>query len=127
MSAAKLRRRVLVVEDEPLVLDYIATVLRQSGYEVVSATNGRQACDLFHRYAHELALILVEILVPRMSGPEFIASLPTLDPRIPVVFVTCMGSEEVEEKLDAYYPILFKPFTPSDLKVAMQRLALPVY
>ena len=97
------------------------------GYEVVSATNGKQARDLFHRYAQDLALILVEILVPRMSGPEFIASLPTLDPRIPVVFVTCMGTDEVNEKLDAPFPILFKPFTPSELKVAMQRLALPVY
>src|SRR5205085_10262624 len=123
----RLRRRVLVVEDEPLVLDYIATVLKRIGYEAVSATNGKQACDLFYRYAHELALILVEILVPRMSGPEFIASLPTLDPRIPVVFVTCMGTDEVNEKLDVQFPILFKPFTPSELKTAMQRLALPVY
>src|SRR5438045_3842255 len=118
MSAGRLRRRVLVVEDEPLVLDYIATVLKRIGYDVVSATNGRQACDLFHRYAHELALILVEILVPHMSGPEFIANLPTLDPRIPVVFVTCMSTDEVNEKLNAHFPILFKPFTPSELKVA---------
>jgi len=118
------RRRVLVVEDEPIVLDFISTVLRQSGYQMVSAADGKQAHRLFRQHAPELALILVEILVPGMDGAEFITSLPTLSPRIPIVLITCLGDAEVKEKLDGQFPVLFKPFTPADLKVAVQSMAL---
>jgi DNA-binding response OmpR family regulator len=123
MSGAESRRRVLVVESEPIVLDYIATVLTRAGYDVMPANDGKQASDLLHRHASDLALILVEILVPGLSA-EFFASLPSLHPRIPVVLVTCLGTEEVKQQLGAPFPVLFKPFTPTDLTATIRDLAL---
>jgi DNA-binding response OmpR family regulator len=118
------RRTILVVDDEPLVVDFLATALRRAGYEVVAASGVAQARALFHRHAIDLALMLVEIALPGISGPEFVNRLPTLEPRIPVVFLTCLGEHEISpQELSA--PILQKPFRAAELRATIHRLARP--
>ena len=86
------RQRVLVVEPEPIVHDFITAALYQAGYSVIAALDGLKAGQLFHRHALELAVMLVEISLPRLSGPEFISRLPTLTPRIPVILPAAKAS-----------------------------------
>jgi CheY-like chemotaxis protein len=114
LNSDQMRRKILVVEDEPLVRDFIARALDRMGYETIAAADGRQACDLFRQHAAELALLWVELALPRLNGTQFIRTLPTLEPRIPVVFT----SDEVElhagEGLPG--PLLRKPFGAVDLR-----------
>jgi CheY-like chemotaxis protein len=120
------RRTILVVDNEAIVLDFISTSLGMAGYQVVTATSAEQATQVFSRYASDLALIFVEIALPRKSGADFVSNLPTLKPRIPVIFITSFGEREIEGPLRYDFPILRKPFKYSDLKNAVQTTALQI-
>jgi two-component system, cell cycle sensor histidine kinase and response regulator CckA len=107
-----LRQSVLVVEPEPVVHEFIRTVLDRAGYGVIVARDGLQAVDLFYRHALELAALVVEIFLRHLSGPEFVSSLPTLTPRIPVIFTSCEGEPHRQNRVA---PLLLKPFRAADL------------
>ena len=117
------RQRVLVVEPEPIVHDFITAALYQAGYSVIAALDGLKAGQLFHRHALELAVMLVEISLPRLSGPEFISRLPTLTPRIPVIFTSCEGEPRPK---NSAMPVLLKPFRAADLYRELRRQGLPI-
>lgn len=113
-----------MVEDEPLVRSVIAKILAFHGYRVVTASDGEHACELFHRHAEKLILLIVDIALPRTSGLDLIHCLPTLSPRIPVIFITGLGEWQwqVEEARQGHFPVLQKPFTANGLMRAVRRM-----
>jgi len=117
------RQRVLVVEPEPIVHDFITAALYSAGYSVIAALDGLKAGQLFHRHALELAVMLVEISLPRLSGPEFISRLPTLTPRIPVIFTSCENAPHPQSRA---MPVLLKPFRAADLYRELRGQGLPI-
>lgn len=95
---------------------------RRMGYKVVSAIDGAQAGALFTCHASDLALLVVEIDLPNASGPDFVKHLPTLEPRIPVLFITSMGDYEVQDAATLDFPVLRKPFKADTLITAVKPL-----
>jgi CheY-like chemotaxis protein len=80
---------ILVVEDVPNVRELLEITLRFKGYEVVSATNGLEGLEMVEKF--NPALIITDILMPRMDGYAFIQTLRTTAPssrRIPVIFLS---------------------------------------
>ncbi len=80
---------ILVVEDVPNVLELLEVTLRFKGYQVVSAHNGVEALELVEKT--NPALIITDILMPRMDGYAFLQNLRTTKPeflRIPVIFLS---------------------------------------
>ena len=110
-------RSVLLVEDEPLVMDLVTNVLTRSGFAVIPTVDGDEAGRLFREHAAKLCLVVVNIALPKTSGLEFIEELPTRDPRIPVIFITGLGEQQtlVRQALDEGYAVLQKPFTAEKL------------
>ena len=105
-----IRKTILVAEDEPIVLKTISSIIQSMGYRVVAAMDGLQAEELFTRHAPELALMVVEIALPNVSGYTFVERLPRLAPRIPVLFTTVMGEYELPDAVRGQFPVLQKPF-----------------
>jgi CheY-like chemotaxis protein len=108
---------VLVVEDDHEVLDALATLLQIDGFEVATATDGRDALD---RLAAGLrpCLILVDLLMPRLNGFQFCEALgrDTALARIPVII--CSAVEDSTARLTAANIVATfrKPFVdPSQL------------
>jgi DNA-binding NtrC family response regulator len=125
-SSQATRQTILVVDDEEIVRKTISVIFQQRmGYTVVSAIDGRQAQELFASHAPELALMVVEIALPKVSGCEFVNCLPTLSPRVPVLFITAMGEYEVPDTLRGQFPILQKPFKADTLIAAAKTLIPP--
>ncbi len=118
------RQTVLVVDDEAIVRRTISVIFQWMGYQVVVAGDGRQAWELFTRHAPELALMVVEIALPRVSGPEVVERLPTLAPRIPVLFITTMGEYEIPDAVRGRFPVLHKPFK-ADTLIAKAKALIP--
>ena len=108
------RRSVFVAEDQN-VLGFVGRVLRRAGYQMVPAINGAGAHDVFCRHASELVLIVVGLVLPGMSGAKFVNALPTLEPRIPILFTICPG----EFERDLAGPSLQKPFSAAELQRAI--------
>jgi CheY-like chemotaxis protein len=108
-------KHVLIVEDDPDVLDACVGVLSDEGYEVSMARNGREALELLRTGPHPV-VILLDLMMPVMNGFEFRAR-QLADPSIaglPVVVVTAgAASNRVRELRPLAY--LTKPFELNDL------------
>jgi CheY-like chemotaxis protein len=94
------RPSVLVVDDDQAIREVIAEVLRDEGYEVVCAENGVQALDEL-RKDHPPNLVLLDLMMPVMSGWEVLEQLQSDDhlAQIPVVVVSAMNAPGVREHL----------------------------
>ena len=111
------RPTLLLVEDEPALRTLVVTMLEEQGYTVLQAGNGLDAIAVAERHRGEIDLLLTDVVMPRLSGPELASKLRGLRPGLEVLFmsgyndsrlVTC-GVEEAKVNL------LVKPFTPDQL------------
>jgi DNA-binding response OmpR family regulator len=112
---------VLIVDGDELVRRTLTAILHGSGFPVVAATDGDQAGEIFKRHAPRLALIVVEVVLPKVSGTEFVQRLPTRVPRVPVLFITGMGEYEIPHDV-RQIPVLRKPFEAKTLIAAVRAL-----
>jgi DNA-binding response OmpR family regulator len=106
--------RILAVDDEPRILNFLSAKLRSSGYEVVTASNGVDAIE--KAQAQEPDLIVLDVLMPRMDGFETLKELRTFS-SVPVIFLSARGADTDRIKglglgADDYLP---KPFSPDEL------------
>ena len=111
MSAASTRPRVLIVEDERPIAEFLALALRDEGYEVTVARDGIDA--LAAARATPPALILCDVMLPRMDGPDLLQALRAeAAVELQVVPVVFMSAAPVRERADRAGAIAFlqKPF-----------------
>lgn len=111
---------VLLVEDTDDLRELFATALEAAGYIVLQAQNGRAALDLLTALPGRPSAIVVDVMMPVMSGPELI-SLVRAEPRfaaVPIIVITALPSRESRE-LDGAACVLWKPFAPAQLVSAV--------
>ena len=84
--------RLLVVEDEPNILELLSASLRYAGFEVITAAAGSEAVQAAQR--HRPDLIVLDVMLPDMDGFDVIRRLRGGGTRIPVVFLTARDSTE---------------------------------
>jgi two-component system, cell cycle sensor histidine kinase and response regulator CckA len=102
-------RAALVVEDDPVVRGMAARGLREGGYEVFEAVNGREALDLIRARAGRLDVVVTDIGMPEMDGHDLARWLSEERPGLPIVFMSGYGDPEPR------VPFLQKPFAPDVL------------
>jgi signal transduction histidine kinase len=85
---------VMVVDDEELVRRTARATLQQYGYTVVEAENGRQAVEMFARMGERVALVLLDLTMPVMSGEDAYRHLKAMRPEVPVIVSS--GYDEME-------------------------------
>ena len=123
MSASdEVSRRILVIDDEPMICALIQAILSREGFEVEIAPNGRMAQEMIEADGYHLCLI--DMLMPKMTGREFYEWLLRRYPRIAGRAIFTTGSV-VDEEIMAFIsvsgrPFLPKPFTPADLRARVQ-------
>ena len=83
----------LIVDDEEVVLQTASAMLRNTGYEVALAENGRQAVDLFRQRDGLFALVLLDLTMPAMGGPQTIRQLKAIRAEVPVLVSTGFTEE----------------------------------
>ena len=82
--------RILVIDDEPGILDLLATVLLRKGHEVVLAEHGRKGMKLFQQERPHLTIL--DFMMPDMDGLAVLREIRTLDPHAPVIIMTGFGT-----------------------------------
>jgi len=108
---------VLVAEDEPSILNLIATTLRRDGYHVLKAASATEALNVAASHSGSIDLLLTDSMMPGMSGPELARSLLAAHPKLPVILMSgniqaLSGIETISETI----VIMQKPFTPTELR-----------
>lgn len=108
------RFRILAVDDEERILNFLSSKLKASGYEVLTASNGLEGLE--QAQAQEPDLIVLDLLMPKMDGLEMLKELRSFS-MVPVIILTAKGADADRIKglqlgADDYLP---KPFNPDEL------------
>ena len=89
---------VMLVEDEPLVLNVGQEILTSLGYTVLSATNGEEAVEIYEERADEIDLVVMDMVMPGMDGQETYQALVQINPEVRVVLISGYSlSSSIEE------------------------------
>lgn len=115
----KERGRILVVDDEKIVRDYVQRILEEAGYDVITAANGQEALDKVAQFA--LSLVLLDIRMPELDGFQVLERMRKIS-NVPVIMLTVVEEKTVVSDTlslgaDDYVP---KPFDPEVLLVRIQ-------
>jgi two-component system, cell cycle sensor histidine kinase and response regulator CckA len=108
---------ILLVEDEPGVRELVHKILRSHGYSVLEAANPRAAMEIAATFANRLDLLLSDIVMPDMSGPELAQCLVPKRPEMRVLYMSGFvhGLGTTFGTLSPAVALLNKPFTPEAL------------
>jgi len=115
-------RRILVVDDEPMVRALIARALTDEGYEVVAVADGRAALDAARSAEAEFDMIVTNNYMPGLSGPELIARVRQDFPDLPILHVDDVARKGRVGELPADVPTIYKPFSIAALREAVRKL-----
>lgn len=107
--------RILIVEDEPRLAQFIEKGLNKQGFITLVATNGEDALSLTQ--TEQFDLILLDLGLPIMDGWTFLQHLRNEGNQIPVMIMTALDQREVEDKGESYNikKYISKPFRFQDL------------
>jgi two-component system, sensor histidine kinase and response regulator len=115
------RNRILIIDDEEIVLDSCLSILEGAGYDIATAPDG--TAGLERAQAAPPDLVLVDLMMPGISGFEVIEGMRAIDPAIVAIVIT--GYSTVESAVEAMkkgaFDFLPKPFTPDELRLIVQR------
>lgn len=114
-----MNRRVLVVDDDPEMVDTLADVLELHGWLVERAADGQEAVERCE--GSDYAAVVMDVRMPRLDGPEAMRAIHAKSPLLPVLLVTAMAAPDVLRRAvaDGAWRILEKPVDPEVLVSAL--------
>ena len=119
ITPSPLRRlNVLVIDDEPFILEYVRKVLHQAGYATFLAENADQALARFEERKGEIDLVLTDIVMPdSIDGLELATRIHRIEPTVPILFITGAIPQDDPHMLSLMNGgfLLRKPFFPDQL------------
>ncbi len=116
--AAPVGTSILVVEDDPRVSRSTVGALEELGYSPIACASGREALEILEKN-EDIELLITDVMMPEMTGPELVRIVAERHPRIAVLFVTGFVGEAGEADELTGHDLLRKPFTVSALSDAV--------
>ncbi len=112
--------RLLVVDDEPSMREFLEILLAQEGYQVATAASGEEGLKIYRQL--EPDLILTDVKMPGMSGLDLIREIHALDAAIPIIAITAYASADdaIRAVREGAYDYLSKPFQIEDLRIIIR-------
>jgi signal transduction histidine kinase len=113
--------KILIIDDEEVVLDSCTEILRGSQYELATASNGSLGLEMIKEYQPDV--VFVDLKMPGIPGLEVLERIQTYDPCIVTVVIT--GFATIDSAVDAMklgaHDFLPKPFTPDEFRLITRR------
>jgi PAS domain S-box-containing protein len=118
---------ILLVEDDPFLLGTVGDTLRSAGYHVVEAPRPDRAMQVLQESAAAIDLLLTDVMMPGMSGPELAQATAHLRPGLPVLYLSGYPSEELRRLGMSAESVAFlqKPFRPDALLAQIRAVLDP--
>jgi len=86
--------KILIIDDEPLIKNMAANILKDIGYEIITADNGESGTNMFESRRSEISLILLDMIMPKMDGAETFRRLKEIDPNVKVLLSSGFSYEK---------------------------------
>ncbi len=108
---------ILVVDDEPVVLNLCKQMLQLGGATVLTASGGAEALRIFQSEKQTIDLALLDIMMPQMNGIELASRLKAANPAVRIVLMTGYSLREIQQLAGdgSPYRIIWKPFKAQSL------------
>ncbi len=115
---------ILIAEDEDSVRTLIEEILQTHGYNVLSAANGSEATLMSERHKGPIHLLVTDIIMPQMSGPELARHMTIQRPGMKVLFLSGYANESILEQnsIVSGGSFLQKPFSPETLTLKIREI-----
>src|SRR5204863_9376327 len=113
--------RILFVEDEDAVRGVAAKLLRARGYEVIEAASGEEALEYAQGHAGEIDLMISDVVMPGMQGPDLLKQARQYLGAAPVMFISGYAESEFSDLLEGERNVSFLP-KPIDIKTLAERV-----
>ncbi|MBI3354088.1 MAG: sigma-54-dependent Fis family transcriptional regulator, partial [Nitrospirae bacterium] len=113
--------RILVVDDEKSMRDFLSIMLKKSGYDVTTATDGEEANKILHKDIFDL--VITDLKMPKVGGLEVLKTVKELSPDTVVILITAFASTEtaVEAMQQGAYDYITKPFQNDEMKIRIRK------
>jgi PAS domain S-box-containing protein len=114
---------ILVIDDEQIMRDGCQRILSKDGWSVLTAENGKKGLEEIQAQPESIDVILLDLMMPGMSGMEVLDQVRTIDPDLLVIVITGYATVEsaVEAMKKGAYDFIPKPFTPDQLRIVVKR------
>jgi two-component system, cell cycle sensor histidine kinase and response regulator CckA len=113
---------ILVVEDAETIRKMVCAMLSQSGYRCLDACDGEEALRLLESAPDSIDLVLTDVMMPKMGGPELARRLSSLRPDLRIIFMSGYSEDPIVRTIERSPSIfLAKPFTAAALLEKVRR------
>ena len=111
------RETILVAEDNPAILELAKIVLEQVGYQVITATDGQQAVDIYRSQGDDIDLLLLDVIMPIKGGKQAYEEIQDLNADVRALFSSGYSTSGIHTNfvLTEGLQLIQKPYTPSAL------------
>jgi two-component system, cell cycle sensor histidine kinase and response regulator CckA len=108
---------ILMVDDEEAIIKTTSMILEKLGYRVVSSLTGPGALEIFRARHGEISLVMLDLIMPGMTGMEIFSELKKISPDVSVLLTSGMAREDLAGEMlrEGAAGILMKPFTINTL------------
>ncbi|MFB3825398.1 MAG: ATP-binding protein [Bryobacteraceae bacterium] len=115
---------ILIVEDEPRLRKLLRSVLEEQGYEVLEAARGEEALRIARTHPSRIDLVILDVIMPELSGPEAWRQYAALRPESRALFMSGYADEALVHHhiIESGAPFLQKPFRPDELAGKVREL-----
>jgi two-component system, cell cycle sensor histidine kinase and response regulator CckA len=123
-SAVPRQTTILIAEDQAAIRMLAEEVLTEAGHKVLSAPNGRLALELAAAYAGEIDLVVTDVMMPELNGPDLVSELSKSRPGARVLYMSgCVGGAiDPRAARNGHSAFLAKPFPPGALRDKVRTL-----
>ena len=117
---------ILLVDDEEMIIDVGAQVLKKLGYEVLTARHGKEAVAVYQQNSQRIAIVILDLIMPEMGGGETYDRLKEIDPDVKVLLssgysLDGQATEILNRGCDGF---IQKPFSLKDLSQKLRKIIL---
>ena len=113
--------KILIVDDEPKIVEAVEAYMKNSGYQTITAYDGKSALEKFH--SHQPDMVVLDLMLPHLSGEE-ICQIIRRESRIPIIMLTAKVHED--DKINGLNlgadDYMTKPFSPRELVARVKSL-----
>ncbi|NET70556.1 MAG: response regulator [Sphaerospermopsis sp. SIO1G2] len=119
---------VLIVDDEPQIIDVTKIILEENNYQVLTANDGKEAIAIYQKYGQDINLVLMDMMMPKMDGVTAIKSLKKINPNVQVIACSGLGTIDSLPKPKAaeknVQGVLLKPYTANELLLNLNQVMI---
>jgi len=115
---------ILLAEDDKIIIEMAKSILERAGYTVLTAMDGEEALEVFHAHKDEIALIILDVVMPKIGGQDASEKIHALRGGIPILFTSGYSASALDllSAPEGCVRFLAKPYNLEDLLTAVREL-----